>query len=238
MSGPADAGAAAHVFVDDLDEPVLREPDRHHLERVLRLRTGDQITVADGAGRWRTCLLGDSLVTAGPIISDERLEPELTVGVALVKGERPELVVQKLVELGIDHIVLFRADRSVVRWDATRAARAAARLETVGREAAMQSRRARLAEISVGASFAELAALPRAALAQRGGGPLTLEHPIVLVGPEGGWSPDELGAGLPTVDLSDAVLRSETAALTVAAGLTSLRRERTRKRQVTATQGD
>jgi 16S rRNA (uracil1498-N3)-methyltransferase len=229
MSGPADAGAAAHVFVDDLDRPVLRASDRHHLERVLRLRAGDRITVADGAGRWRTCLLGDPLPADGPVLADEPLEPELTVGLALVKGDRPELVVQKLTELGIDRIVLFRADRSVVRWDDARSARAVARLETVAREAAMQSRRAHLPEIGVGTSFAELAALPHVALADRGGDALTLAHPTVLVGPEGGWSQAELAAGLPTVVLSDAVLRSETAALTVAVELTSLRREKNRK---------
>jgi 16S rRNA U1498 N3-methylase RsmE len=60
-------------------------------------------------------------------------------------------------------------------------------------------------------------------LAEPGGGPLSLAHPVVLVGPEGGWAPSELGAGTPTVALGALVLRAETAALAVAAILGNLR---------------
>jgi 16S rRNA (uracil1498-N3)-methyltransferase len=238
MPSPADAGAAAHVFTRDLAAPELDPDDRHHLERVLRLRAGDRITVADGTGTWRVCRFGDDLIVDGPVVRDERPEPLLTIGLALVKGERPELAVQKLTELGVDRIVLFRAERSVVRWDDDRQQRAQNRLASIARAAAMQSRRARLPEVRVGVPFPELAGLPGAALAQRGGGPLDLAHPTVLVGPEGGWAPSELASGLPTVGLSDAVLRAETAALTAAAGLSAMRREKPEKTSRAVTQGD
>jgi 16S rRNA (uracil1498-N3)-methyltransferase len=105
----------------------------------------------------------------------------------------------------------------VVRWDAERAARQGERLRAVAREAAAQSRRAWLPEVADLSTFAEVAALPGAVLAERTGPAPTLDRPVILVGPEGGWSPAELAAGLPLVGLGPHVLRAETAA--VAAGL-------------------
>jgi 16S rRNA (uracil1498-N3)-methyltransferase len=214
---PAATGAKAHVFVDDLDEPVLAPDDRHHLERVLRLAARDPVTVSDGAGGWRVCRFGPELEPDGAIHHLPAPEPRLTVCFAPVKGERPEWVVQKLTEAGVDRIVAFRADRSVVKWDAERAARQDVRLRAVAREAAAQSRRAWLPEVEALSTFAAVAALPGAVLAERTGPAPTLDRPVILVGPEGGWSPAELDAGLPLVGLGPHVLRAETAA--VAAGL-------------------
>lgn len=212
--------AAAHAFVADLGDPVLDDDDRHHLERVLRLRPGQDVTVADGAGRWRRCVWrpGGGLEPAGPVAEEEPVAP-VTVAFALTKGERPEWVVQKLTEVGVDRIVPFRAARSVVRWDDAKAAAQAARWRRVAREAAMQSRRARLPEVAAVAGFDEVVAAAGAAatLAAPGGGPPTLAHPVVLVGPEGGWAEEEVACGLPAVGLGPTVLRAETAA--VAAGV-------------------
>jgi len=215
--------ARAHAFVAELDQPELAPHDRHHLERVLRLRTGDAVTISDGRGRWRACAFGDELAPLGPIHQEAELTPPLTVAFALVKGERPELVVQKLTELGIDRIVPFIAERSVVRWDETKAVRQRERLVSVAREAAMQCRRVWLPEISILTSFAEVAAMRGATLAARGGEPPSLGRPTVLVGPEGGWSDQELRVDLPRTDLGPHVLRAETAAITVAAVLSALR---------------
>src|SRR5690348_13124632 len=74
---------AAHAFVDDLDALELTDDDRHHLERVLRLRPGEEVSVSDGAGRWRLCRLADALEPVGEIIEDERPWPPITVAVAL-----------------------------------------------------------------------------------------------------------------------------------------------------------
>jgi 16S rRNA (uracil1498-N3)-methyltransferase len=145
------------------------------------------------------------------------------VAFALVKGDKPELAVQKLTELGVDRIVPFVAARSVVRWDGERAAKAQVRLAAVARAAAAQSHRPRLPVVEPLADLADLARRPGAARADRGGAPPSLEHPTVLVGPEGGWAPEERALGLPTVALGPTVLRAETASVTAGALLTALR---------------
>ena len=90
--------AAAHAFVVDLDAPELSDDDRRHLERVLRLRPGQDVTVSDGAGRWRRCRFGDPLEPAGGVVEDERLSPPVAVALSLTKGERLDWAVQKLTE--------------------------------------------------------------------------------------------------------------------------------------------
>jgi 16S rRNA (uracil1498-N3)-methyltransferase len=215
------------TLVADLDRPELGPDDRHHLERVLRLRSGDPLVLGDGAGRWRPARLGASVEPRGPIQSAPRPEPAITVGFALVKAGKPELVVQKLTELGVDRIVPFRAARSVVRWDATRAAKAAGRLRSVARAAAEQCHRPWLPEVAEVSQLGALLSLAGAALADRSGDVPSLARPVVLVGPEGGWASEELDAavqaGVPRVALGDHVLRAETAAVAAGALLTGLR---------------
>jgi 16S rRNA (uracil1498-N3)-methyltransferase len=221
--GPADIRAVAHTFVSDLDAPVLSEPDRHHLERSLRVALGAIVTVADGAGGWRAVRFGPTLEPIGAIAREPQPAPRLTVGFALVKGERPELIVQKLTEIGLDRVVPFVAENSVVRWDAERAARHVDRLRRVAREAAMQCRRTWLPVIDDVRSFAEIFGGAGVCVAERGGDPLTLTHPTVLVGPEGGWSDSERSQGLRSVSLGPHVLRAETAAIVAGALLATLR---------------
>ena len=216
MSGgdPAPDGShGPHVLVDDVDRPELADDDRHHLERVRRVRRGDPITVGDGAGRWRPCLMDSRPEPAGEVREVTRPTPELAVGFALIKGGRPELVVQKLTELGIDRIVPFTSSRSVVRWEPDRAARNTERLRRVAREAVMQCRRAWLPEVEPVAAFTELTTRPGVALADLSGDLPSLRTPFVLIGPEGGWAPEERALDLPRVRVSDAVLRAETAAI-------------------------
>jgi 16S rRNA (uracil1498-N3)-methyltransferase len=217
--------ARAHVFVEDLAAPVLAPGDHHHLVRVLRLPVGAPVTVGDGHGAWRCCRLTDApaLQIDGEVNRDPRPGPELTVAFAVVKGQRPELVVQKLTELGIDHILPFVAERSVVRWDAAKLARQTSRFADIARQAAMQCRRTWLPAVSPVGTFAEAASLPGAALADPAGAPPSLARPALLIGPEGGWSPDERAVGLPTVALGPHIVRSETAAITAGALLAALR---------------
>ncbi len=218
------SGRVPHVFVADLERPQLDAEDHHHLTMVLRLRVGDELTIGDGRGAWRNCrLASDAPEPVGPITEVPRPRPDLTVAFALVKGQRPELVVQKLTELGVDVIVPFVAQRSVVRWDPERAAAAGGRLNRVAREAAMQSRRSWLPEVATLASFAEVASLPGAARAERGGRPPTLANPTILIGPEGGWADVERTGHVPEVALGPTVLRAETAAIAAGAVLAGLR---------------
>jgi 16S rRNA (uracil1498-N3)-methyltransferase len=133
--------------------------------------------------------------------------------------------VQKLTELGADGIVPFVAARSVVRWQPgdERAARHVERLRRVAREAASQSRRNWLPVIEEVTTFDEVARLPGAALADISGDAPTPPYGIVLVGPEGGWAPEELATGLPRVKLGAHVLRVETGAVAAGALLGALR---------------
>lgn len=213
------------MFVDDLELPALADDDRHHLERALRMRAGDALTVADGNGRWRTAVLGADVAPTGPIEDAAAALPSLTIGFALVKGDKPELIVQKLTELGVDRIVPFRAERSVVQWDEAKAAKAVVRLRAVARSSAMQCHRPRLPVIEALSDLRSLAQLPGAAIAQRGGLPPSLDHPVVLVGPEGGWAPGEEALALPRVALGSHVLRAETAVLAAGVLMTALRAE-------------
>jgi 16S rRNA (uracil1498-N3)-methyltransferase len=203
------------AFVTDLEAPELADDDLHHLQRVLRLRAGAALTVGDGRGRWRTAVLSATGVdVTGPIEELAAPAPRLSVGFALVKGDKPELVVQKLTELGIDRIVPFRGARSVVRWDDAKAGKAVARLRSVARGAAMQSHRPHLPEIAEVADLEDLVAGEGVAMADRDGAAIGPAHTTVLVGPEGGWSHDERALSLPRVALGDHVLRAETAAIT------------------------
>jgi 16S rRNA (uracil1498-N3)-methyltransferase len=237
LTGLIRVGAKAHVFVDDVGSPELGAGDRHHLEKVLRLRAGEVVTAADagGSGRWRLCrfCLGPisgpgsgsqaRLEPVGEVSVEPLLLPEVAVAFAPTKGDRPDWAVQKLTELSVDRIVPLVAARSVVRWGGDRAPSAVERLRRVAREAAMQSRRARLPVVEDVMSFSAVAARPGAALAAAGGGPPSLATPLVLVGPEGGWSPEEAGAGLPTMALGTGVLRTETAAVAAGTLLVALR---------------
>lgn len=219
------SSANAHVFVDDLASPQLGGDDQRHLQRVLRFGPGSDVTAGDGAGRWRPCRLtaGAALEPMGDVVVDERPDPPVTVAFAVVKGDRPELVVQKLTELGVDRVVPFEAERSVARWDPSKAARQVDRFRAIARQAAMQCRRTFLPDVGELTDFATVAQLPGATMAEATGEAPSLSVRTVLVGPEGGWGPSERGFGLPLVRLGAHTLRSETAAITAGALLVAIR---------------
>lgn len=223
MSPAAGAGPGPHVFVTDLERPELDDRDRHHLAKSLRLRPGDPLTISDGEDRWRPARFGPTIEPVGPVETIVPPTPAVTVGLAPVKGSRPEWAVQKLTELGVDAIWLLVTERSVVRWDGDKGSGPVERMGRVAREAAMQSRRCRLPELRVGVPFAEAVAAPGVALAAPDGGPADLARPVVLVGPEGGWSPAEQAQAPATMGLGPTVLRAETAAVAAAVVLTALR---------------
>lgn len=217
--------SAAHVLVQSLDAPALDPLDLHHLQRVLRVGPRDVVTVSDGCGSWTTAVLaadGVLQLTGAP----QRVERPAPVGVAtaLVKGDRTELVVQKLTELGVDRIWFFTSSRSVVRWDDERGARHLGRLRRIAREAAMQSRCVWAPEVDL-VGWDRLAAEPGAVLAEPGAtGRVDAAVRLVVVGPEGGFAPDEVACGLPTVTLGEQVLRVETAAIAAGVLLATARR--------------
>jgi 16S rRNA (uracil1498-N3)-methyltransferase len=224
-AGPSGRGGP-HAFVADLEHPELTPEDEHHLGRVLRLRPGDPLTLSDGRGAWRPARFGSPPQIDGEVVEVPAPSPPITIAFALVKGERPEWIVQKLTELGVDVIRPFVAGRSVVRWTEEKMERSTTRWRHVAREASMQSRRCRIPDVQPPCRFTDVAALDGAALAERDGAPLDLAHPTVLVGPEGGWSDEERALALPEVRLGPQVLRAETAAIAAAALLAAQREGR------------
>jgi 16S rRNA (uracil1498-N3)-methyltransferase len=218
------------AFVDNLDEPSLSPADRHHLERVRRLRDGDELNVGDGGGRIRLVRFGAELQPRGDVIQIAAPEPEVVIAFALTKGSKPDLVVQKLVEIGVDRIVPFVADRTIVRWEADKADRSVERWRFIAREAAAQSHRPHLPVIDDITSFDQVRALPGAAMAHPEGAPLEPGTTTLLIGPEGGWSTAEERSGLPRVGIGSTILRAETAAVVAGTLATWLNRHQVTER--------
>ncbi len=208
------------IFVDDLDHPVISETDLRHYQRARRLTDGSPINISDGQGRWRPARFAAVALVDGEIVEEAPSAASITVGFVPVKGERPEWVVQKLTELGVDIIVPLQSDRSIVRWDRPRAQRQVEKWRLIAREACMQSRRVRLPDVRAVTLLADFD-IGGAVLAEPDGPPLDpIVDRAVLIGPEGGWSANELD-GRPTRSLPGGILRAETAAVAAAALLAS-----------------
>jgi 16S rRNA (uracil1498-N3)-methyltransferase len=233
--GPADVDAVAHVFVTALDDRCdITGTDGHHLQRVRRLTPGEWVTAADGSGAWRTYEIVETdtarlvLEARGELLIERPAPVAVSLAVALTKGGLED-VVAAATELGVERVIPVRAARSVVRWDEARAARAVVRLRAVAREASMQSRRARVPSVDDVVGVNALVGRPGLVVADRTGvAPSVLEPDpeygwTVLVGPEGGFAPDELSAlsAAPRIRLGGNVLRASTAPLAALAVLAS-----------------
>ncbi len=230
------------LFVEDLEEPEIEKADRHHFERVLRVKYGDSINISDARGSWRKCVFGSQLEGLEEIYRQEISTGIKTgVGFSPLKGGRTDFVVAKLTELGIDYMTPFFAERSVVRPDSKKIASQVQRWEKIAREAAMQSRRLYLPEIRNPMSFAELASdiressgaaegkpAAKTARCDRAGSQLNfsgadMEFSHLLIGPEGGWEENERKAIETEVCLGENILRSDTAAIVAGAFLVQLK---------------
>ena len=210
--------SSAHVFVESVQVPVLQDEDAHHLSRVLRLRDGESVTCSDGQGSWVSCTWNSGAVEiSGDIVVVESSNPPLTIAIAPVKGDRTDLVIEKVVEIGIDHIiVLSPVERSVVRWAANKAPQVMDRYTRIARAAAMQSRRVFLPTVSGPVSLANVTG-QGVAFAEPGGTTAPDAVTTLVIGPEGGFAPAEV-AGAPSLfDLGPSILRAETAAIVGAA---------------------
>lgn len=226
-------GVGADVSVDG--------DEAHHAVAVRRLRVGEQVVLTDGSGtsvRAEVASTGKRQFTAtvlGVDVSDAP-EPAVVVVQALPKGDRGELAVEVLTEVGVARIVPWAASRSVAVWKGERQTKAVARWRSTAREAAKQSRRSWFPEVDDLASTAEVAAMIGAAslavvLHEDASGSLaSLDVPstgplVVVVGPEGGLSDDEVeafvAAGAHSVRLGAEVLRTSTAGVAAVAALLS-----------------
>lgn len=214
---------------------VIAGADARHLRVVRRVRQDDTIHVSDGGGRVlhvRVAEITNQRVT-GEILGEKILArpgPQLSVFQGLAKGGKVDLVVQKLVEIGVDEIVIFGAGRSVPNWEAARAARASQRWRTIAYEAAKQSRRPFLPRVSGPADVSSaVEMLTGLVLVAHGDSESRLSEVLpetaperisLIVGPEGGLEQRELEAfgapGSALFTLGPQVLRTETAALVAA----------------------
>jgi 16S rRNA (uracil1498-N3)-methyltransferase len=168
--------AAAHTFVEALDDTIeITGDDGHHLQRVRRIRVGEHITAADGFGTWRRYEVEAiaprqlRLGARGARHVEPEILPRVALAVGLTKAGALDSVVARCTELGVARVVPMRTQRCVVRWDRAQADRAVERLRTIAREAAAQSRRARLPEVSAVADFGDLLNHPGLVIADRAG---------------------------------------------------------------------
>ncbi|GGP91316.1 ribosomal RNA small subunit methyltransferase E [Streptomyces virginiae] len=216
-------------------EFVLDGPEGRHAVSVKRLNPGEQVVLTDGRGGWAEAVVKaaegkDRLVVAVASAGREE-EPavRITVVQALPKGDRGELAVETMTETGVDAIVPWQASRCITQWRGDRGAKSLAKWRATAREAGKQSRRVRFPEVAEAMSTKQVAALlagadlamvlhedrdtPSQALA-------TAELPasgsvVLVVGPEGGVSPEELevfaAAGAHPYRLGRSVLRTSTA---------------------------
>jgi 16S rRNA (uracil1498-N3)-methyltransferase len=225
-----------------IDRATLDGPEAHHLLHVMRAAVGDSVTLFDDSGAEFVAIVESMARSQVELRVTERREidrelpVQLTVGVALPKGDRQKWLVEKLTELGVTTLVPLTTDRGVAQPTAA----ALERLRRSVIEAAKQCGRNRLMKMSEPQSLSDwLSTAPLAGelrspeelrlIAHPTGKPLRdflARAPLptkLAIGPEGGFTDDEVSmavtAGWHTVDLGPRILRVETAAIALSAAL-------------------
>ncbi|POX47067.1 16S rRNA (uracil(1498)-N(3))-methyltransferase [Streptomyces sp. Ru71] len=230
-----------HFDSDSGGRYVLDGPEGRHAVSVKRLEAGEPVVLTDGQGRWAECeVLGtegkDRLVVHMAAVLEEPVPaPRITVVQALPKGDRGELAVETMTEVGVDAIVPWQAARCITQWKGDRGLKALGKWRGTAREAGKQSRRVRFPEVADAATTKQVAALlAKADFAgvlhsdfEHASEPLaTAQLPregeiVLVVGPEGGVSREELAlfeeAGAKAYVLGPSVLRTSTAGTAAAA---------------------
>lgn len=241
--------APPEAFAPESGSVVLAPDEARHLRDVLRLERGAEVYVFDGVGHEHRCQVEEfarGLVKLNVLEEVEAARQEspfsLELAVALLKGEKFELVIQKATELGVVGIVPLITKQADVRLrDEQDGARRVLRWQRIALEAAKQSGRARVPDIAAPRRFAALVEASttteewRVMFSEREGVGLSetiekmdarLTKATALVGPEGGWTDEELAqaraAGWNIVTLGGRTLRAETAAITITALLQHL----------------
>jgi 16S rRNA (uracil1498-N3)-methyltransferase len=213
----------------DGDELLLDGAEGHHAATVQRLRVGEELLLGDGRGGTAGAVVtavgrGSLTVTIKTRGYRQPPAPRLVVVQGIAKGERGELAVQAMTEVGVDEIVPWAAARSVARWKDDRPLQ---RWRATAREAAKQARRSWVPVVSPSVRTADLAG-PLLVLHEEAAEPLsTVALPpgdlTLVVGPEGGIAPEELdalcGRGATVVRLGTEVLRTSTAGVAALAAL-------------------
>ena len=194
--------------------------EAHHLARVLRLRPGAILEAIGGGGRVLSVRLEalEPGAAWGTVVGEARAAGEspcaITLAQAMLKGERMTWLIQKATELGVARIVPMETARVVARPAGDRADARRARWERVAREAVKQCGRAVTPPIGAPRGFEEL-------LAEAAGAAGRPRRVLLLVGPEGGFTPDEVAraerSGVRIVGLGPRTLRAESAGIVAVA---------------------
>lgn len=213
--------------------------EAHHAVAVRRLRVGEQVVLTDGAGVRVQGAVGSTgkrvfTITVESVSALEPATPEIVVVQAIPKGERGELAVEVLTEIGVARIVPWAAARSIAVWKGERATKSLAKWRATAREAAKQARRSWFPEVTELASTADVVALASGAdltvvLHEAASAPFVdvavpeTGRIVVVVGPEGGLSDEEVAAfvaaGAVSVRLGAEVLRTSTAGVVAVAAI-------------------
>ena len=205
-----------------------------HLRDVLRLKAGDEVYVFDGLGHEFRCTVVKTKRDDAELRIETEVEPakpesqlQLNLGVALLKGEKLDLVVQKVTELGVQRVTpLITRYADIHLRDQADAAKRVARWQRIALEAAKQSGRAFVPEISLPVAFESVKSNGVGVMfsERRGDSLETLtasDKITALVGSEGGWSDEEIKSArardFHVITLGGRILRAETAAITVTA---------------------
>lgn len=215
---------------------TLGADEARHLRDVLRLKAGDEVYVFDGRGREFRCSVVKASRDAAELRIEAEVEPakpeshlQLNLCVALLKGEKFDLVVQKATELGVSKVTpLITRYADIHLRDESDAAKRVSRWQRIALEATKQSGRAFVPEISAPVVFESVAVEDLGVMfSERDGAALeslTKHTPTAvtaLVGSEGGWSDEEIESAkarnFHVITLGGRVLRAETAAITVTA---------------------
>jgi 16S rRNA (uracil1498-N3)-methyltransferase len=222
----------------EADVVVLDGPEGRHAATVRRTRVGEVVDLVDGLGTRCTgtvveCGRDTLTVEVTQRVQEPPPAARITLVQALAKGDRAELAVETATEVGVDVVVPWQAARSVVRWEGDRGRKALERWRSTAREAAKQSRRAWFPTVLDPLATDQLAALPGTVLVlhEGAGTPLTsVPRPdgdvVLVVGPEGGITDDELAVltagGATAVRLGETVLRTSTAGAAAIAVVSAL----------------
>ena len=222
---------AVRIFVADLHEGELaiRGDEHHYLSHVRRARVGDTLELVDGEGQRAVAAIAritehETIVRAEAPQALHEPGPRVRVLVPLIKGDRMDVCIEKLVEVGADELVVWPAARSVVQLAGGRRAARVEHYQGIARAAARQSRRARVPQVGFADSLASAIATASGARVvldpDAPPGPFPAAGDITLVsGPEGGLAPEELARfdGWTRIGLGPRVLRAETAPIVAVA---------------------
>ncbi|WP_417899536.1 16S rRNA (uracil(1498)-N(3))-methyltransferase [Bacillus haimaensis] len=221
---------------------TIKGEDVHHIVRVMRMNVEDQLLCSLSDTR-RTALCQIAEITNDMVVArivewisaEVELPVRVTIANGLPKGDKLELVIQKGTELGAEMFIPFNAARSIVKWDEKKGRKKVERWNKIAKEAAEQSHRSYLPEVTAPLSFAELLKESgnydhklvayeesakegeRSAFAQALRKMKAGESVLVLFGPEGGLSEKEIDklteCGFVCCALGPRILRTETAPL-------------------------